>query len=69
MPNFGDIFKWNGWDDWGETKAFTECVLLRDVGEFKVGHKFDHVLWNDEDLTLTFFDHDEDVMVKKMGID
>lgn len=71
MPKFSDIFEWNGWEEWCETKAFYACVLLRDVGEFNVGYKFASISWNDEEFTLTFYDNLEDVdpiMVKKMRL-
>ena len=69
MPSFSDIFTWNGWDDWGETKIFYTCVLLRDVGDYKKGAEFETILYNDEKLTLEFYEDDGDpMMVKKLGI-
>jgi hypothetical protein len=71
MPSFSNIFEWSDWDDCGESKVFYECVLLRDVGEFKKGDKFSNMIWNDETLTLKFYATNEDyepAMVKTLGL-
>lgn len=68
MPYFSDIFEWDEWDDFDYT-VFYECVLLRDVGSFKMGDEFSTIIWNEEKLTLKFYtDSKEPVMVKKLGL-
>ena len=69
MPEFGDIFAWLGWDDFGESKLFYTCVLLRDIGDYKKGYTFATIAYNNDKLELEFYvDDGEPVMVKKLGI-
>lgn len=74
MPEFSDIFTWEGWEDWGETKSFVDCVLMRDVGSYDKGEFFEMVFFNTETLTLKFYkttydlDNDTPTMVKRLGL-
>lgn len=70
MSQFSDIFTWKNWDDWGETKAFYDCVILMNIGSYTIGHEFEYITFNDEALTLKFYINDSDtpVMTKRLGI-
>ena len=74
MPEFADIFKWKGWEDYGDTKAFMRCTLMKDIGGYKTGEYFESVFFNDEQLTLKFYKNDDELeddtpcMIKHLGI-
>ncbi len=64
MPKFMDIFEWKEWEDYG-VKLFMDCKLLKDVGEFKKGHTFDVINFDDRKLCLEFCNNEEVLMTKK----
>ena len=74
MPVFASIFEWRGWEDYGDTKAFMECKLLMNIGEYKIGDKFESIFFNEEELTLKFYKTDDELednspcMKKHLGI-
>ena len=61
MLNFGDIFEWDSWEE--EDSSFDiyyTCELLKDVGDFEAGHEFYNVKFDKENLTLYFYEDEDD---------
>ncbi len=61
-----DVFRYESWQML-EYRYFEECTLLRKIGDFDEGHKFEYIVLNDLKMELQFFSNVEDsvpVMVK-----
>ena len=55
-----------------EYRFFYKCVLTKDIGEFKEGHKFETIMMDSYFLRLHFFNdrevHRRPVMIKRLDI-
>ena len=70
MPIFGDIFEWRDWENGDEYKYYYNCKLLIKIDEYEIGTVFDTIIFNDEKLTVEFYETDSEtpVMSKKLAL-
>ena len=57
MPEFLDIFDWEGWDEITENvDVYYNCVMLRTIGyELYEDEVFEQIYFNKSKLTLDFY--------------
>lgn len=54
MPRFSDIFVYSGVDANETLKRYTECYLIKNVGEFKSGTLVHQVVFDIDGMCLFF---------------